>query len=314
MNDKEYIENLKEIIDVYFDGSQSKFAKFIGTSSSTISRILNQTTKISDSLKGIIYEKLQALASIPDDILSEFEPMTNDIIAETSIIENEQSLVNNILQQIRNNRKANLTPDNPNSIFNLYNVLYEEINKLQYSVGAISNLDILQSFVSGFVSSAKYEIVKYICDNKYTPIKISDFIHLMLPYDISNNIYGIKRTKRDKQTIISFRTTVTNNALYPTLIRGNNVTIDCYPDKKENRYYNCISLCKAYNLMFFAVLFDVSDNILNDDKPVDSSDFKNNTNLVVHLSDNKNKRLVLDSEDIKKHHIEVIGIVRLAEY
>ena len=41
MNDIEYIENLKEIIDTYFDGSQSKFAKFIGTSSPTISRALN---------------------------------------------------------------------------------------------------------------------------------------------------------------------------------------------------------------------------------------------------------------------------------
>ena len=313
MNDKEYIENLKEIIDVYFDGSQSKFAKFIGTSSSTISRILNQTTKISDSLKGIIYEKLQALAGIPDDILSEFEPTTDDIIAETSIIENEQSLVNNILQQIRNNRKANLTPDNPNSIFNLYSVLYEEINKLQYSVGAISNLDVLQSFVSNFLSSAKCEIVKYICDNKYTPIKINDFISLMLSYDISNNIYSIKKTKLDGQAM-SFKTVITNNALHPTLVKGTIVTVDCYPNKKNNRYYNCVVLCKAYNIMFFAILLDINDNMLNEDKPVDVNDFKNNTNLVVHLSNDKTKGLVLGSEDIKQHRIEVIGIVRLDDY
>ena len=314
MNDKEYIENLKEIIDVYFDGSQSKFAKFISTSSSTISRILNQTTKISDSLKGIIYEKLQALATIPDEVLAEFEPTTNDIIAETSIIESEQSLVNNILQQIRNNRKANLTPDNPNSIFNLYNVLYEEINKLQYSVGAISNLDTLQSFANNFVSSAKYEIVKYICDNRYTPIKVDDFIITMSPYDISSNIYGIEHQKHNKQTITSFKVTVTNNALYPSLIKGENVVVNCFPESKDNRYYDFIVVCKAYNLMFFAILVDAIDSVFRGHKSIDDENFKNNTNLVIHSNGITTKDLILNSTDIKKHNIKVIGIVKSAQY
>ena len=238
MNDREYIENLNDIINIYFDGSQSKFANFIGTSSSTISRILNQTTKISDNLKNTIYDRLHFIKGMPKGLLLEFEPTEDDIVTEVSVLEQEDILVENILEQIRNNRKANLTPNNPNSIFDLYTVLYEEINRLQYSAGAIVNYDMLHLFMCNFLNSAKIEVGKYIFANKYTPFKMSSFFHDILPNDVSNNIYDINITRYKKQGIVTFKVIITNNSLFPILSKGNIVTVECNTNKDENRYNN----------------------------------------------------------------------------
>lgn len=316
MNDIEYIENLKDIIDTYFDGSQSKFARFIGTSSPTVSRILNRTTKISDSLKGAIYDRLQLIKGLPKEILSEFEPTTDDIITEVSVIEQEEILVNNILQQIRNNRKINLTPNNPNSIYDLYTVLYEEINRLQYSAGAIINYDMLHLFICNFLNSAKAEISKYIFANKYTPFKMSLFFQEILSCDVSNNIYDIDITKYKKHGIMSFKVIITNNSLFPILSKGNIVIIECNTDKNENRYHNEISLCKINDLMFFA-LVEVEESILaNSDIPITQNTFENFTTLTIQKGNSTTgaKDVVLNSKDIQEFQIDVIGKVRVLNY
>jgi hypothetical protein len=311
MNDIEYIENLKEIIDTYFDGSQSKFAKFIGTSSPTISRALNQTTKISNSLKETIYDRLQLIKGIPKEILLEFEPPIDDIVAEVSTFEQEEVLADNILQQIRNNRKVNLTPNNPSSLFDLYNVLYEEINRLQYSVGAISDTRMFKLLINSFLNSTRLKLTDYIINNKYAPLEIDEFLKQILPYDISNNIFDIKLeeyyenilgTKIPNRNHIVFKVLIFNNSLRPLISIGDCVSVS-YISPNNIIAQNDILFCQVENIAFLAIA-----DVLKPQQSLQHLIERKNINLIItHQTNNFSKSILIQSDSIKKYNIQIVG-------